>query len=622
MKKQVIKRVLAVFLIMICLGTSGVKVKASEEEIVLPIYLLAAVERGGEEGFVCQCFVVTDGENQWMLSTEMLEHFSTEEYAYGVYFDGDVRDVVPAWTGNHVTVLYSPERIDSPAFWLSQETVVENGHGYITIDQIDTDTMEVEYGAEEFDLRDLRKIGKFYCVAEDEGLDDLQFGAPVLDVETIEAVGVMGLRGEGAGFYEISGISLPRELAMENWGEEEVPEVDEEALAAEEAAKEEEPVEEIPEEQPQEEVAEVPVEAETEEIPVEQQPEEEQIPTAEPVIVPEQPVSEDDKDNNNGLYIGIGAGLVGALVAAPFGKKAVKSSKLKKQTEGKTVPADQKLKDVPDGSISLEPIADNDALSSIAEKPENYPTSEWEFPGNETIPLESEVAATEKQTPIQIPSVNGNIIKGLSGHLAGVRMQIGKGITAGRDSRTCELCFPQDAKGISGAHFSVSEDGEDIIIRDLNSSYGTFFENGERLMPDVAYRVPAGTMIYLAHGEDSFWVGKEEDEMNTHYQFAVKALAGELKDRTYYMARGGRMHFGRGEGCQVLFSSVSKGVSGNHCEIRWIDGKVVLVDSGSTNGTFFSNGMRLKPGVAYELEVGVQFYLTDERNTFQVIECR
>lgn len=616
MNRKKTGRILAALLMVLYLCGQGICAQASEEEdVVLPIYPLIVMNRETEDGFVCQSFVVKDGDSQWMISTEVLELFPTDEYVYSALVDGSLVDVEPAWTGDHVTILYSPEKIDVPAFWLADEIDPAHEHAYIGVDNVDTDTLAVTYDADTMYIDEVRKIGKFYCIVEEEGLDDIWFGVPVLDAETIEAVGVLGIRGEDSGFYDITGISLPQELSMENWGEEEIPEVRE---TAEETAEDDgqgtdsqtaEDSGQMTESQTTEEGSQT-TEGDsqtTDSQPTEDEPQSADSQTAgggsqtpdsqaaadqSPVTEPAAESAAAEKDETNwAVYLPVAAGIM-AAITAPLSKKAAKSRGLKKEQEGKTQPVEEKLNSVENGSISLETL---------------------EIPG-------ADCEATIKQEPVVQNS--GNIIKGLSGHLAGVRMPIGKGLTAGRDSGSCELCFPVDAKGISSHHFSVSEDGDDIILRDLGSSYGTFFENGERLMSDTAYRITSGTVFYLAHGDDSFWIGKEEDEMNTHYQFAVKALAGELKDRTYYMARGGRMYFGRGEGCQVQFSSVSKGVSGNHCEIRWLDGKVVLVDNGSTNGTFWVNGMRLKPGTAYELEQGMQFYLTDERNTFQVTECR
>lgn len=64
----------------------------------------------------------------------------------------------------------------------------------------------------------------------------------------------------------------------------------------------------------------------------------------------------------------------------------------------------------------------------------------------------------------------------------------------------CGMRFPQDAPGVSGSHCMVqwNEGTRDFIVTDLNSSYGTFLMTGQKMTPNVPYRLRAGDKFYLA----------------------------------------------------------------------------------------------------------------------------
>ncbi len=67
-----------------------------------------------------------------------------------------------------------------------------------------------------------------------------------------------------------------------------------------------------------------------------------------------------------------------------------------------------------------------------------------------------------------------------------------------------------------------------------------------------------------------------------------------------------------------LFSSGNKGISLNHCEVKWKEGFPVLIDRNSTYGTYFGNGQKLEPNVPYKLRDHVKFYLGSSENEFTI----
>lgn len=81
-------------------------------------------------------------------------------------------------------------------------------------------------------------------------------------------------------------------------------------------------------------------------------------------------------------------------------------------------------------------------------------------------------------------------------HGACVRVS-GQPVMIGRNS-ACGLRFPKDAPGVSASHCTVQWDGECFLVMDLNSTYGTFLMNGQKMTPNVPYRLRPGDRFFLA----------------------------------------------------------------------------------------------------------------------------
>lgn len=99
---------------------------------------------------------------------------------------------------------------------------------------------------------------------------------------------------------------------------------------------------------------------------------------------------------------------------------------------------------------------------------------------------------------------------------------------------------------------------------------------------------------------------------------SVQATSGMLAGRTFTAGPDGRITFGRQPACQVVFGSNDKNVSGNHCVVYKQNGNIVLMDTGSTNGTFLENGTKLQPNIAYPMRSGDRFYLVNTNYMFTV----
>lgn len=83
-------------------------------------------------------------------------------------------------------------------------------------------------------------------------------------------------------------------------------------------------------------------------------------------------------------------------------------------------------------------------------------------------------------------------------------------VLIGRGS-ACSLCFPSNAPGISGSHCTVQWDAVsgDFIVTDLNSTYGTYLMSGQKMQPNVPYRMRSGDKFYLAEQGNTIGLSME-----------------------------------------------------------------------------------------------------------------
>lgn len=99
----------------------------------------------------------------------------------------------------------------------------------------------------------------------------------------------------------------------------------------------------------------------------------------------------------------------------------------------------------------------------------------------------------------------------LSGHQGGIQIPLnGCQICFGRDAEQCHVLYGDGTPGVSRLHCTLIWDDvrEGFILADMDSSYGTFLENGIRLTP--------GKLYYLKAGE-SFYLGDIHNEVRTGF---------------------------------------------------------------------------------------------------------
>lgn len=114
-------------------------------------------------------------------------------------------------------------------------------------------------------------------------------------------------------------------------------------------------------------------------------------------------------------------------------------------------------------------------------------------------------ASAPVSAPISSPASNPILIceKGL---LANRTFPIGSGVIIGRNTQKCNVCFPVDAKGVSGVHCEIRRGANGFEIIDLGSSYGTTLGNGQKLMANVPVAIPSGTYFMVGGSEQLFQI--------------------------------------------------------------------------------------------------------------------
>lgn len=98
-------------------------------------------------------------------------------------------------------------------------------------------------------------------------------------------------------------------------------------------------------------------------------------------------------------------------------------------------------------------------------------------------------------------------LKCVSGVLAGQTYTIEKGRTVqlGRGAHNA-ICYPNDTKGISRVHCSITFDGTNAIVTDLGSSVGTFFADGRKFQPQMKNHMKNGETFYLGAPNNTFQI--------------------------------------------------------------------------------------------------------------------
>lgn len=126
------------------------------------------------------------------------------------------------------------------------------------------------------------------------------------------------------------------------------------------------------------------------------------------------------------------------------------------------------------------------------------------FMKKKKVPAAGQAMAVAAQ-PVKAKSAGGQII-GTAGLHTGKVFPLTNVVTIGRNSETCNITFPVNTQGISGMHCQIMRQGNDYVIVDKGSSYGTFLGNGQKLQPEVPVKIESGDFFYLGSRDQLFQI--------------------------------------------------------------------------------------------------------------------
>jgi hypothetical protein len=101
-------------------------------------------------------------------------------------------------------------------------------------------------------------------------------------------------------------------------------------------------------------------------------------------------------------------------------------------------------------------------------------------------------------------------------------------------------------------------------------------------------------------------------------QRQLLCTSGPMAGATYPLS--GSLRIGRDPArCQIIFPKETAGISSLHCEVQPQPSGALLIDQGSTYGTFLLNGRKLNANESVMLNPGDGFYLAESKNTFKIL---
>ncbi|MCD4751977.1 MAG: FHA domain-containing protein, partial [Anaerolineaceae bacterium] len=161
-------------------------------------------------------------------------------------------------------------------------------------------------------------------------------------------------------------------------------------------------------------------------------------------------------------------------------------------------------------------------------------------------------------------------------------------------SDECDLVIGQEK--VSRQHARVVDDGQNILLIDLNSANGTFHE-GKKLRPNEKIVLRNGSTFRI--GTTVFEIVLE-DNKELPFLIWYRIGSGNWQKQLFSEI----LTIGRDENCDLTLDEGH--VSREHCQIFVRDGKFYIRDSGSHNGTYLEKH-RLQAGSVREFLPGQYF---------------
>lgn len=108
--------------------------------------------------------------------------------------------------------------------------------------------------------------------------------------------------------------------------------------------------------------------------------------------------------------------------------------------------------------------------------------------------------------PFQAAPAPAYQIIGVAGIHTGKAYPVRNVVSIGRNNSQCEISFPVNTQGISGVHCQIMKQGNDFVIVDKGSTYGTFLGSGQKLQPETPTKIESGEYFYLGSRDQLFQI--------------------------------------------------------------------------------------------------------------------
>lgn len=208
------------------------------------------------------------------------------------------------------------------------------------------------------------------------------------------------------------------------------------------------------------------------------------------------------------------------------------------------------------------------------------------------------------------------LVNGVSGNLLGGPIVLDDGRVAGIQVKVNDgYCW-----------FITMDEVMDIVDKNSDGSVGLPSLNGITfflcLIPIFVVVFIVSVILYSSSEKKRKRAGKEEFAnvliLGGESGLQLRGIGGYFDDMKFPLEE--KIIFGRDSSqCFAVYPKEVQGISRLHCSVEIKDGKVLLIDLGSTYGTFLEDGTRLEPNVSYYLNYGQSFYLVDPANTFRIV---
>ena len=102
------------------------------------------------------------------------------------------------------------------------------------------------------------------------------------------------------------------------------------------------------------------------------------------------------------------------------------------------------------------------------------------------------------------------VLRSMAPQHGGMVVQLhGQPVQIGRDGAVCRLVYQDGTPGVSGRHCQVSFEQGEFVLTDLNSTYGTFLSNGQRVAPNSPVKLAPKSSFYLGEADNTVYVDLE-----------------------------------------------------------------------------------------------------------------